>query len=97
MLQNMDLFKWWESDRLRELNAKMIEETVYSGDIIYDINSKVDTLYIVKTGCVSLECEIYVEEENRCPIANNQWEVTKVIKKVMFELTKFRETQIFGH
>jgi hypothetical protein len=69
MLKSMDSFKFWEENRLRELNCNMVEETVYPGDVIYEIGSKVDTLYIVKSGCTSLECEIEIEEENRCPIS----------------------------
>ena len=92
MLQQMDLFKYWANERVTELNCNMVEQTVQPGDVIYDIGAKVDTLYVVRSGCASLECEIEVEEENRCPVGLNEWEVKKIKKKVMFELTKFRET-----
>ena len=97
MLQKMPNFESWANDKLKELNANMTEQKIAAGEIIFDIGARAENLYIVKKGCISLECEIEVEDKNRCPVGNNVWEVIKTKRKVMFELTKFREGQIFGH
>jgi len=75
----------------------MTEQKTSPGEIVFEIGGRSDNLYIVKRGCVSLECEIEVEEKNKCPVANNTWEIIKTKRKVMFELTKFKEGMIFGH
>jgi hypothetical protein len=87
----MPNFENWANDKLKELNANMTEQKIAAGEIVFDLGSKAENLYIVKKGCISLECEIEVEEKNRCPVAANTWEVIKTKRKVMFELTKFRE------
>ena len=97
MIQTMPLFQYWRSDRLKQLNATMTEQKIEAGEIVFDIGGRADVMYIVNKGCISMECEVEVEDRNKCPTDTNTWEILKTRRLVMFELTKFREGQIFGH
>ena len=91
MIQTMPLFQYWRSDRLKQLNATMTEQKIEAGEIVFDIGGRADVMYIVNKGCISMECEVEVEDRNKCPTDTNTWEILKTRRLVMFELTKFRE------
>ena len=40
----------------------MTEQKIEAGEIVYDIGGRADIMYIVNKGCISMECEVEVEE-----------------------------------
>lgn len=65
--------------------------------MVYDIDSSPDLLYILIAGNLAMETEIVIEEQNRFPIGNGQWELDTTKRKIKYEVKQLDINEIFGH
>ena len=95
-LSHHDFFKDWDREKLGTLNNCMNQQRYKVNDIIYDIGSGPDVLYILKTGRLSLITIITIEDQNQFPVGINEWEVQTTRKKIQYEIHHIKEGEIFG-
>lgn len=67
-LQGLPLFNNWSHDKIQNFNFLLDEQICTYGEVIYDIGSDVDKIFILKSGKASVETFIEVEQTNRYPI-----------------------------
>ena len=82
---------------MKQLNTQLSQQKYQSGDIIYEIGSNAEVMYILMSGKLAQETEVEIEEENRFPIGKNRWEVNVTHRRVQYEIRQVMPNEIFGH
>lgn len=45
------------------------------GEILFDIGSRAECFYYVRSGVLSVEAEVTIKEENKYPVDDYEWEI----------------------
>jgi hypothetical protein len=78
-LQSVDFFKTWSYVKILELNQLLFEQKYSTNDstpyiliqfyiVIFDIGSKPEVFYILKSGRLAVETMVEIEDKNTYPI-----------------------------
>lgn len=70
-LQTMPFFKDWTFVKLLDLNNYLNETKYQADEVIYDIGSDPEVIYILKSGRLVVETLIEVEDYNKYPVVSN--------------------------
>ena len=73
-IDKLPVFKRWSLESVKQLNVQLSQQKYQAGDVIYEIGSKPEVMYILMSGKLAQETEVEIEETNRFPIGTNQWE-----------------------
>ena len=97
ILKNIDFFKNWSMIRLQEFNSFLGEKNYAIGDVLYKQGAESSVFFVNVRGKLSAETEVEIDEYNRYPTNNKQWESVRTTTKYLYKLNDIKERQIFGH
>lgn len=97
ILKNIYFFKDWSLLRLQTFNDCLGEKNYQIGDTIYQQGADPEVFFVLVKGKVSVETEIEIDEYNRYPTQNKQWESVRTTTKYLYKLDDIKDNSIFGH
>ena len=96
-IENLPIFEKWSKELIKHLNVQLCQQKYQAGDVIYDIGSNPNVLYILMSGKVAMETEVEIEETNKCPTGYNCWEVQITKRRIFYEIRQLKANDVFGH
>ena len=63
---------------------------------MFEIGQPVEEFYFVKGGILSVEVEVSVQQENKYPTKNYEWELCSKTRNIRYETYRLKVGEIFG-
>ena len=79
------------------MNSCFCQQKYRVGERVYDIDASPDLFYILISGNMVMETEIFIDEKNRFPVGVDSWEVHTTRRKIKYEVKELELNEIFGH
>ena len=82
--------------KLRRVCALFREQSFPSGTVVYRFNEPAEAMYIIREGEVSLQYPVSVNQTNKWPVGDKEWEVDQTRLKYNLQMKVCRRGDCFG-
>ena len=96
-LLSLKFFKNWIGYKVEDINKNFGILELKPQQVVYKAGNVANVFYIVRAGTLHMESVIEIEDAVRYPIARNQWEYRKVIRKISYRVKELKRGDMFGH
>ncbi|CDW77864.1 UNKNOWN [Stylonychia lemnae] len=95
--KNFVLFQNWDQEKLKRVASMFKERYLKKDEVLFHDGMRGNNcFYILVSGTIRLEKEVYIEKENFWPVTATGWESTAIRKKVLFKIREVSGVQILG-
>jgi len=97
-LQTLSWFSEWSYVKLLELNSHLNEVNYLPDDVVYDIGQDPDVFYILRSGRLTCETVIEVEDYKKYPTVRittknqgaKEWEILVTKRKILYKMKELK-------
>lgn len=86
-----------DPEKIADLNYYLINQCLGPGEVVYEMGSEPDKVYLLKSGVVAMYSIIELEETNKFPTGHNAWEKITTHRTYSYKLRHLNQDEFFGH
>lgn len=85
-IKNLNFTENWSHEKISLFNTEVGQRSLVPGEVLFEIDSPAEVLFIVKSGVVTVEVIVEISEENKYPTGDYEWEVCTKRRQIQYQV-----------